>query len=53
MVTMGFYEEFAISVALGFCMMLKSRVKNTVQAAALDGTIAFLNDLLAGQVTIT
>ena len=53
MITLSFYEEFLVSMALSFLMVLAPKIKNPVQLAALQGAITFLNALLAGQVSTT
>ena len=49
-IKLSFWEEFIISAALSFLTALQSKLTNTVELAAIEASIEFLQDLLSGTV---
>lgn len=47
---LSWWEEFIVGAALSFLTVLQSKITNTAELAALAGTVAFLQKLMAGTV---
>jgi hypothetical protein len=52
MITLSWWEQFIISAGISLLTMLASKVSNQTEKAALEAALAFLQKLLAGNVSI-
>ena len=52
MVTLSWWEQFIIGAAISFLTVLQAKIKNPVELAGLQATIAFLQKLLNGNVSL-
>lgn len=50
MVKLSTWEELVITMGISFLTLLRSKIKNTVELAALDSAVEFLQKLVAGTV---
>ena len=53
MVKLSWWEEFIIGAAISFITVLTPKVSNPNELAAMQVAVAFLQRLLAGQVSTT
>lgn len=53
MINLSWWEQFVIGAAASFLQILSAKVTNQTELAAIQSTQAFLQKLLAGQVSIT
>jgi hypothetical protein len=51
MVQLSWWEQFIIGAAISFLTVLASKVTNATELAGLQSALAFLQKLLAGQVS--
>lgn len=50
---LSYWEEFIIGAAISFLTLLRSKITNQTELAAIDAAIAFLQRLMAGAVNLT
>jgi hypothetical protein len=50
MITLSWWEQFIVTAALSLLSLLKSKLTNAVELAAITAAIDFLQQLLAGQL---
>jgi hypothetical protein len=53
MLQLSWWEQFIIGAAVSFLTVIQSKVTNTTELAGIQAALAFLNKLLAGQVSTT
>ena len=53
MLKLSWWEEFIIGGAISFLTVLQAKVTNQAELAAIQAAIAFLNRLMAGNVSTT
>ena len=53
MIKLSWWEEFIVTASISLLTLLASKVTNTVELAAIQSAIAFLQRLVAGNVTVT
>jgi hypothetical protein len=53
MLKLSFWEQFIVQAAVSLLTVLASTVKNETELAGLQAGLAFLQKLLAGQVSAT
>jgi hypothetical protein len=51
MIALSWWEQFIVSAAVSLLTLLASKVTNTVEQAAIQSAIAFLQRLLGGGVS--
>jgi hypothetical protein len=52
MVKLSWWEQFIIGAAVSFLTLIASKITNATELAALQAAIAFLQKLLAEQVSL-
>jgi hypothetical protein len=52
MLTLSFFESFAVQIVISLLTLLESKLTNTTEIAALQAAIKFLQTLLGG-VSVT
>lgn len=52
MVKLSWWEEFIIGAAISFLMMLKTKITNPTELAALEAALTFLQKLMTGTVAL-
>ena len=52
MLKLSWWEQFIIGAAVSFLTVLIPKMTNATEVAALQGAIAFLQQLLNGQVSV-
>lgn len=52
MVQLSWWETYLITSAIGLLTFLESKVKNPTELAALKATVAFLQKLLSGNLSL-
>ena len=52
MVSLSWWEQFILGAAVSFLTVLVSKMTNATELAALQAAIAFLQQLLNGQVSV-
>jgi hypothetical protein len=50
---LSWWEEFIIGAAISFLTVLKTKITNQTELAALEAALAFLNKLMAGAVSVS
>jgi hypothetical protein len=53
MLTLSFFESFAVQIVISLLTLLESKLTNTTEIAALQAAIKFLQTLLTGGVSVT
>jgi hypothetical protein len=53
MLTLSFFESFAINIVVSLLTLLESKLTNKTEIAALQAAIQFLQTLLGGGVSVT
>ena len=53
MLQLSWWEQFIVTAAVSFLTVIAAKITNQTEQAALQAAIAFLNKLLAGQVSST
>ena len=53
MLTLSWWEQFIVNATISMLSILQSKLTNKTEQAALMAAIAFLQQLLAGQVSVT
>lgn len=52
MIKLSWWEEFIIGAAISFLMMLKTKITNPTELAALEAALTFLQKLMTGTVAL-
>jgi hypothetical protein len=53
MVTLSWWEQLVIGMAISFLTALQTKITNTAELTALQAALTFLQKLLGGQVSAT
>ena len=53
MVKLSWWEEFIVNAAISLLTLLSTKITNTVELAALQSAISFLQKLVGGNVATT
>jgi hypothetical protein len=53
MLTLSFFESFAVNIVISLLTLLESKLTNTTEIAALQAAIQFLQTLLTGGISVT
>ena len=52
MVKLSWWEEFIIGAAISFLTVLRGKITNPAELAALEAALSFLNKLMSGTVKL-
>lgn len=52
MIKLSWWEEFIVGAAISFLSVLQSKLTNPVEQAALTSTLAFLQQLMIGGISV-
>jgi hypothetical protein len=53
MIKLSWWEEFIVGAAISLLTMLRSKMTNQAEIAAIEATVAFLQKLLGAGVSLT